>query len=55
MKVEREMSGARMGQRMRLELATTATSARGGRRLIGVGWVMGGFLEDEVQGMEGVE
>lgn len=55
MKVEREMSGARMEQRMRVELVMTAMSAREDQRLMGVGWVMRGFLGGEVQGMEGVE
>lgn len=55
MKVEPEMSGARMEQRMKVELVMTAMSAREDRRLMGVGRVMRGFLESEVQGMEGVE
>lgn len=49
------MGGSRMEQRMRVELAMTAMSAREDQRLMGAEWVMRGFLQGEVQGMEGVQ
>lgn len=55
MKAERGMSGARTDQKMRVWMVMKATWAGEGQRLVGVGWVVRGFLESEVQGMEGVE
>lgn len=50
------MSGARMGQRMRVEQLMTAMWAGEDQRLVGVGWVPRGFLQNELQGrMEGDE